>query len=125
MRIALSVEYDGTAYHGWQRQEQVASVQGQLEKALSLVADHPLQITCAGRTDAGVHALGQIVHFDTSAVRAERAWVMGANTHLASDICVLHAQEVAADFHARYSATARQYHYVIYNSPISSAILHH
>lgn len=124
MRWALSIEYDGSAYHGWQNQAHstAATVQNAVERALSLVADHPVTVTCAGRTDRGVHALAQVVHFDTTAIRQPHAWLMGCNHFLPADIRVLWAQSVPAEFHARYSATARRYCYLIYNHPIRPAL---
>jgi len=113
-RIALGVEYDGSRYCGWQMQSHgTRTVQHELEKALSIVADHPVQVVCAGRTDTGVHATGQVVHFDTRSERPSRAWVMGVNTHLPDDVCVHWVKEVGADFSARFSATMRAYRYVI------------
>lgn len=122
MRIALGIEYDGSNYHGWQKQEQVPSIQAAVENALSKVANHPVTVACAGRTDAGVHALEQVIHFDTDAKRELIAWVFGTNTYLPPDIRVQWAKEVPADFHARFSAIARQYRYVIYNHKTPSAI---
>jgi tRNA pseudouridine38-40 synthase len=123
MRIALGIEYDGSGYYGWQRQREVCSVQGELERALSQVANAPIETFCAGRTDAGVHATGQVVHFDTDAVRDMRGWVMGVNSNLPNGIAVRWAQPVADDFHARFSATARRYRYIIYNNKYRPAIL--
>lgn len=123
-RIALGIEYDGSAYYGWQRQQEAASVQACLEKALSRVADAPIVVFCAGRTDAGVSATGQVVHFETPVRRKEAAWTMGVNTHLPKNIAVRWMHEVPEDFHARFSATARRYRYVIYNHRYRSAILH-
>ena len=123
-RIALGIEYDGSAYYGWQRQQEAASVQACLEKALSRVADAPIVVFCAGRTDAGVSATGQVVHFETPVMRKEAAWTMGVNTHLPKNIAVRWMHEVPEDFHARFSATARRYRYVIYNHRYRSAILH-
>lgn len=125
MRIALGIEYDGTAYSGWQRQPDVCAIQEKVEAALSMVASHPVTVVCAGRTDAGVHAFGQVVHFDTEANRPDRGWILGANSNLPADIRVLWARHVAPDFHARYSAIARHYRYVIYNNQIASALLRH
>ncbi|VTP84566.1 tRNA pseudouridine synthase A [Proteus vulgaris] len=88
IKIALGVEYDGSHYYGWQRQNEVRSVQERLEKALSQVANEPISVFCAGRTDAGVHATGQVVHFETTAHRKDPAWTMGVNTHLPADIAV-------------------------------------
>jgi tRNA pseudouridine38-40 synthase len=123
MRIALGIEYDGSAFYGWQRQREVNSVQQELEIALASVANQPVELSCAGRTDAGVHATGQVVHFDTSAVRDSKAWIMGTNTRLPDAIAVRWAQPVADDFHARFSATARRYRYIIYNHKYRPAIL--
>ena len=125
MRIALGIEYDGTGFFGWQRQREVNSIQGELEKALSQVANEPIEIFCAGRTDAGVHGTGQVIHFDTSAVRDMRGWIMGVNSNLPTGIAVRWAKPVSDDFHARFSATARRYRYVIYNRKYRPAILGH
>jgi tRNA pseudouridine38-40 synthase len=122
-RIALGIEYDGSAYFGWQRQPDAISVQACLEKALSRVADVPITVLCAGRTDTGVSATGQVVHFDTPVLRKEAAWTMGVNTHLPKNISVRWMSEVAEDFHARFSASARRYRYIIYNHRFRSAIL--
>lgn len=122
-RIAMGVEYDGSHFRGWQRQEAgVRSVQGVLEQALSRVADHPLTLHCAGRTDAGVHASAQVVHFDTHSRRSERAWVLGANANLPDDVAAIWARSVATDFHARFSARARRYRYRIHNRPVRLAL---
>jgi tRNA pseudouridine38-40 synthase len=125
MRIALGISYDGTHYHGWQRQEdlQLPTIQTGIEQALSKIADHPVKIVCAGRTDRGVHALGQVIHFDTEIKRDMRAWTWGTNTYLPNDIRVHWAREVDTEFHARFSAQARRYRYVIYNHPIKPALL--
>ncbi len=123
-RYALAVEYDGSHYHGWQRQPgDVDTVQGQVEQGLSRVANEPIAVTCAGRTDTGVHASHQVIHFDTRAVRNERAWVLGTNTNLPYDICIKWAKPVADRFHARFSAQERRYRYVIYNAPVKPALL--
>lgn len=123
MRIAVGIEYDGTAYAGWQSQANADSIQSQVERSLSEVANHPVDVTCAGRTDAGVHALCQVAHFDATAVRSSRGWVLGANTHLPDDVSLLWAIPVPGDFHARYSATARSYRYVILNRGTRSALV--
>lgn len=123
MKIALGIEYDGSHYFGWQRQDEVASVQQKLEEALSVVANEPIEVFCAGRTDAGVHATGQVVHFETCANRPLQAWCFGVNANLPDDIAVKWAVEVAEDFHARFSATARRYRYIIFNNKLRSAIL--
>lgn len=122
-RIALGVEYKGARYRGFQRQSgRVASIQGCLEDALSKVAGGaPVSIMCAGRTDASVHASGQVVHFDTAVERPLHAWIMGANMNLPKDISVTWAKVMPAHFHARFSAMARRYRYVIYNDPIRPA----
>ncbi len=116
MHLALGVEYDGAAFSGFQLQPHVPSVQGALETALAQVAAAPLRITCAGRTDAGVHATGQIIGFQTPVVRPLRAWVAGANAHLPSSIRITWAREVEATFHPRFSALARRYLYVFAES---------
>ncbi len=121
-RWAARIEYLGTAYSGWQRLSHIVSVQQKLEEALSQVADHPVQVMAAGRTDAGVHGLGQVVHFDTTASRNVLAWTLGANGHLPADISLRWAQVVPADFHARHSALSRQYRYVFHNSRARSAL---
>ncbi|MFQ0996757.1 tRNA pseudouridine(38-40) synthase TruA [Gilliamella sp. CG25] len=122
-KIALGIEYDGSGYFGWQRQQSVDSVQERLESALSVIADEPITVFCAGRTDAGVHATGQVIHFETKAQRSYSAWTMGVNSHLPSNIAVRWSQPVAESFHARFSATARRYRYVIYNHRYRPAIL--
>ena len=99
-------------------------MQTELERALATIADTPIRVHCAGRTDTGVHASGQIVHFDAPVSRALKAWVLGANTHLPSDIRVLWAQDVAAEFHARFSALSRRYRYIICNTVVRPALLH-
>ena len=125
MRIALGIEYDGTAYNGWQRQRTGDGVQAHVEKALSKVADEAIEVTCAGRTDAGVHATGQVVHFDTRSERSERGWLLGANTNMPDDIAVIWAQPVSDEFHARFSALSRSYRYVILNCLVRSALNRH
>jgi tRNA pseudouridine38-40 synthase len=123
MRYALGIEYDGSRYHGWQRQKSVVSVQQTLEKALSKVADETVEVVCAGRTDTGVNATNQVVHFDTEKIRKDVAWTLGVNTYLPKDVAVTWVKQVSSDFHARFSASARQYRYVIYNNRLRSAIL--
>jgi len=124
MRIALGIEYNGHDYHGWQIQRTVPSIQNALQEALSKVANENIVLFCAGRTDAGVHATSQVVHFDTNAKRHIDAWIWGTNTHLSPSIVVKWARHVDYSFHARFSAVARRYCYVIYNHPIRPAILH-
>jgi tRNA pseudouridine38-40 synthase len=125
LRIALGIEYDGTAYNGWQRQRTGNGVQEHVEKALTRVADEPIEVVCAGRTDTGVHATGQVVHFDTKSERSERSWLLGANTNLPDDIAVTWAKPVSDDFHARFSALSRSYRYVILNCLVRSALNRH
>lgn len=125
-RIVMGIEYDGTAFHGWQTQEPgVRTVQAELELGIARVADHPVRVHCAGRTDAGVHALEQVIHFDSPAVRSERAWVLGTNVNLPPDCCVRWAHLVHADFHARFSAVARHYRYRILTRGTRSALERH
>lgn len=114
-RIALGIEYDGSAFAGWQSQAHARGIQSEVEAALSKVADHPVEVIAAGRTDAGVHAAMQVVHFDTTVTRSERGWVLGATTNLPAQVSALWAREVPDAFHARYSALARRYRYVILN----------
>lgn len=122
MRIAIGVSYEGSSFHGWQAQQGLDTVQGRVEQALSKVADAPITVVCAGRTDAGVHAIEQVAHFDYNKQRPLQAWVMGTNTHLPSQVRILWAREVADDFHARYSALSRRYLYYIHNTPIHSSL---
>ena len=122
MRVALGIEYDGTAYNGWQRQKTGTGVQALVEAAISKIADDAIEIVCAGRTDTGVHATAQVVHFDTSAERSERSWSLGVNSHLPEDINVTWTKVVDDAFHARFSATARSYRYLILNRPLRSAL---
>jgi tRNA pseudouridine38-40 synthase len=121
-RIAALVEYDGTDYAGWQSQTHAVSLQDAVERALAFVAGAPVTATCAGRTDAGVHAAGQVVHFDAAALRTPRAWVLGSNTRLPSTIALKWAGEVPAEFHARHAALRRTYRYYILNSSARSAL---
>lgn len=123
MRTALGIEYDGADFIGWQRQLDGRTVQGCVEQALSSVANEDVSVVCAGRTDTGVHATGQVIHFESAAVRAPDNWVRGANSNLPGDIRVQWAAEVDADFHARFSARRRHYRYVILNSPAATALL--
>jgi tRNA pseudouridine38-40 synthase len=126
MRYAMGVEYDGTRYSGFQLQDDVKliTIQQKLEEAISSVADHNVSIITAGRTDAGVHATHQVIHFDTTAVREDYAWLMGVNTHLPKDISIKWVKRVADDFHARFSAKSRKYQYLIFNYPTRSALWH-
>lgn len=122
MRIALGVEYDGTDFSGWQRLSHGATVQAALERALGFVAAHPIEVTCAGRTDAGVHGRCQVVHFDTEVRRDLRGWVLGACSNLPTSVAVLWAREVPDDFHARFSARSRRYRYRILNRAVRPAL---
>lgn len=122
-RIAAGIEYNGNAYHGFQIQSSgVPTVAAALEKAFSKIADHSIHIVCAGRTDAGVHASGQVVHFDTTASRSEKAWVVGTNSILPPDVSVRWVKVVSETFHARFTARGRRYRYVIYNDACKPAI---
>jgi len=121
-RVAAIVEYDGTDYAGWQSQIHAASIQDAVQAAISFVAGHPVVVICAGRTDAGVHSLGQVIHFDTVAQRTPRAWVLGANTKLAPSIALQWAAEVTPGFHARHKAVRRVYRYAILNRSERSAL---
>ncbi|MDD7021452.1 MAG: tRNA pseudouridine(38-40) synthase TruA [Aeromonadales bacterium] len=123
MRIAMCVEYEGWGYSGFQRQKECRSVQGELERALSAIADESVVLSCAGRTDAGVSATGQVIHFDCSKERSDRSWVMGTNTHLPRDIAVSWARHVDDSFHARFSARARRYRYIIRNTVSRPGVL--
>ena len=124
MRIALGVEYDGSRFCGWQTQPQACAVQDALERALAEIAGTPVATICAGRTDAGVHALAQVVHFDTDAKRPESAWVRGVNALLPAACAVAWSRAVADDFHARYSALSRTYRYLLLNRPVRPAADH-
>lgn len=121
-RIALGLEYRGTAYQGWQRLNHGPSLQASLEAALSRIAQSPIEVMCSGRTDSGVHATRQIVHFDTTSARTLKAWVMGTNVNLPRDMAVRWARLMPHDFHARFSSLARRYRYVILNQPVPPAL---
>ena len=123
-RIALTVEYDGSDFNGWQLQRgsSARSVQGALEKALGEVANAPLRVHCAGRTDAGVHATSQVVHFDSPNFREPRSWLLGCNANLPDSVAVRTAQAVDDSFHARFSALSRRYRYLIYNRDVRTAV---
>src|SRR3990167_9725193 len=123
MRIALGIEYDGSQYYGWQAQIGLHTVQSVVESALTKVADIPINIFCAGRTDTGVHATNQVAHFDCENLRSIRAWVHGVNAFLPKNVCVKWAREMTDELHARHSAFARRYRYIIYNSAIRPALL--
>lgn len=122
-RLAVGIEYDGTRYAGWQHQPNLQTVQDAVQKALSAIADHPVTVTAAGRTDAGVHACAQVAHFDTQAARPVRGWVLGANSHLPPDIAINWALEVERSFHARHTAQGRSYRYCMLRRATRPAIL--
>ena len=123
-RWAIGVEFDGRAFRGWQTQQAgVVSVQETLETAISRVANHPVIVHGAGRTDAGVHGSGMVAHFDSAAIRQERNWLMGINTLLPETVAVRWIKPMPDDFHARFKAIARRYHYFVYNHPRRSALL--
>jgi len=121
-RWALGLSYRGTAYNGWQSQPDGRSIQDALERALSRLADAPVRTICAGRTDAGVHALNQVVHFDTPVQRDAFSWVRGTNSHLPRDVAVQWSAPVPSDFHARYQARGRRYRYVLLQSPVRPSL---
>lgn len=122
-KLALGVEYDGLLYCGWQKQKNMPSVQKYIERALKKITSEKITIYCAGRTDSGVHALGQVIHFETNIQRSWAAWVFGINHYLPSSICVHWMSLVKQDFHARFSAISRRYCYIIYNDRVRSAVL--
>lgn len=122
-RIAVGLEYEGSHFRGWQKQATVSSIQEVVQNALTRIAGHSVSVVAAGRTDAGVHATAQVIHFDTSVERSERAWVWGTNTLLPSPVRFLWAREVPLSFDARHSALQRHYRYLIYNHPIRPGLL--
>ena len=123
MKIALGVEYLGTDFHGWQIQKSgLRTVQGVVEPALSKIANHPVRVFCSGRTDAGVHAQEQVIHFETETTRTDGAWLFGGNANLPSDVNFKWAKQVGDDFHARFNAHARSYEYKIHNHPVRSSL---
>lgn len=125
-RYAAVIEYNGSAFHGWQRQKHhhEPTVQEALEQAISFVANHTVEVSCAGRTDAGVHATRQVIHFDSPAVRSDYGWLMGINTRLPEGVSVQWISQVADDFHARYKAQSRRYRYLIVNQKARPALMH-
>lgn len=123
MRIAIGIEYDGSAFHGWQSQPFGCTIQDEVEAAVSRIAGEKTEVCAAGRTDRGVHATAQVAHFDTFALRPLQAWVRGVNSHLPRGIGVLWATEVGESFHSRYSARYRRYTYVLLNHPVRPALL--
>jgi tRNA pseudouridine38-40 synthase len=122
MRYALGIEYDGAGFNGWQRQSHAPSVQQSVEKALGVVANHPVTVICAGRTDTGVHARGQVAHFDSPSERSERQWILGINSNLPDAVRVLWIRSVDDSFHARFGAFSRSYQYSILNRWVRPAI---
>jgi len=124
VRIAAGVEYDGSAFCGWQYQDHAPSVQAVVERALGKVANEPLRVVCAGRTDSGVHAAGQVIHFDTTAERDEYSWIRGTNSNLPDSVRLLWTRQVDDSFHARFRAYRRYYRYVIFNRAVHPAYLH-
>lgn len=120
-RWALGIEYDGRHYCGWQQQRGLRSIEGALAEAIGHVADHSVELVCGGRTDAGVHAIGQVVHVEVKAIRSARAWVLGTNAQLDRTLSVSWAVPVADFFHARFSALRRHYRYTIFNRGTRSA----
>jgi tRNA pseudouridine38-40 synthase len=124
MKYALCVEYDGTPYCGWQKLSHSPSVQQAVEKALSTVANHSVDVVCAGRTDSGVHGIGQVIHFESDALRDNKAWLLGGNTNLPFSIGFQWIKIVEDDFHARFSALDRRYRYIILNRKIRPSLLH-
>jgi tRNA pseudouridine38-40 synthase len=123
-RIALGISYNGATYHGWQYQNpDLATVQDEVQKALSIVADHPVTVTCAGRTDSGVHATSQIVHFNSESPRELKSWISGVNANLPDSVSVNWSRAVVPEFDARHAATSRRYLYLIYNARIRSALM--
>ena len=126
MKFAIGIQYDGTHYHGWQRQKLLAAtIQYHVEKALSKVANHSIQVICAGRTDAKVHAVEQIAHFETHAIRQDQSWIMGTNRYLPKDIRLYWIKAVPEEFHARFSAILRYYRYILYGNPICLPLFRH
>ena len=122
MRFALGIEYDGAEFFGWQRQSHAPSVQQSVEASLTIVANHPVTVICAGRTDTGVHARGQVIHFDSPSNRSERQWILGINSNLPDAVRVLWIHAVDDSFHARFSACSRSYRYSIMNRWVRPAI---
>ncbi len=124
MKYALCVEYDGTPYCGWQKLSHAPSVQEEVEKSLSKVANHSVEVVCAGRTDSGVHGIGQVIHFESDSDRNDKAWLLGGNTNLPFSISFQWVKVVDNDFHARFSALDRRYRYIILNRKARPALLH-
>ncbi|VFP78117.1 tRNA pseudouridine synthase A [Buchnera aphidicola (Cinara cuneomaculata)] len=123
MKFVFGVEYDGSMYFGWQKQRSVLTIQGYLEQALSKIANYKIDVVCAGRTDRGVHAIMQIVHFNTHIMRSSKVWLKGINSLLPTDITVLWLRKISSDFDARFSALSRSYRYLILNRRVRSSFL--
>lgn len=123
-KYALLIEYDGREFKGWQKQTNppVRSIEEELEQAVSFIANEPVKLICAGRTDAGVHAMNQVVHFETTAIRPKRAWMLGINSNLPNDCAIKDIISVNEEFHARFSAISRTYRYQIFNHPFRSPL---
>ena len=123
MKVALGVEYFGKNFHGWQIQKsELRTVQSEVELALSQVANHQVRVFCSGRTDSGVHAVEQVIHFETNTNRTDRAWLFGGNVNLPKDVNFKWVKVVSDDFHARFSAVARSYKYKIHHNPVRSSL---
>ena len=123
MKVALGVEYFGKSFHGWQIQKSdLRTVQSEVELALSQVANHQVRVFCSGRTDSGVHAVEQVIHFETNTNRTDRAWLFGGNVNLPKDVNFKWVKVVSDDFHARFSAVARSYKYKIHHNPVRSSL---
>ena len=122
INISMGIEYDGSKFHGWESQPNLRTIQEVVEDALSIVANHPIKVTVSGRTDRGVHAKEQVIHFATTAQRSEYSWIRGGVSNLPDDVTILWAREMPAEFHARFSAVARHYQYQIINQPVRPAI---
>nr|MBA3697167.1 tRNA pseudouridine(38-40) synthase TruA [Methylotenera sp.] len=123
MIVALGISYDGSLFCGWQSQPNGCGIQDALETAIAAIAQHPIRVHAAGRTDTGVHAYGQVVHFDTESARPLSAWIRGVNAHLPVTVRVEWAHEVKEAFHARFSAYQRSYQYLLYNAPVASSLM--
>ena len=124
LKFAIGIEYSGSAYAGWQQQKHSVSIQQHLQEAIGFVANHPVSLVCAGRTDAGVHAIEQVAHFESDSVRTNRSWLLGSNCRLPRDIRIRWITPVDDSFHARFSAYARSYRYILLNSDVPSAVFY-
>ena len=122
MRILLSIEYDGKNYHGWQEQKNSNTIQGQIQESIFKFSQEKIKLSVAGRTDAGVHATGQVAHFETNVKRTEEKWLLGLNSFLPEDIRINYVKFIGNNFHARFSALSRTYRYIIYNNKVKPCI---